>query len=436
MSNKFFSTLKGATLLLISVTLISKGFGFIREVLVANYFGAGKEYDIYLVGAVLPLTINNIVFYISQNYFIPRYNSLKAEYRGSEAAFTSGIFWFSVISFSVAAVLLFLFSDSIIKYYLGSEGDIAGYGIAIFRILLISLPLNAGFSILTSYLYSEFRYTYPAFSMLISGILQALVIFLFNKQLGIYVIPAAIMGGYFIQLLYLYFYTTGRVNLRNMDVSFLRNTFAGPFIFFIIFIEAFNHLYVIFDRYYYNFVEEGGIASLSYASIVFQMPISIISFGLATVLFPKISEAFSKKDYTGLRNYYKKSLIYNILIYIPVVIILFFFGEFIVRIVFERGRFSGFNTLQTFRVLQILSISLIFFSSYAIINKIIFSMNLVKQLFYISVISLFIKILLNILLVQKYQQYGLAASSSVTYIFMSISGFLLVQKKLSYYDKK
>jgi putative peptidoglycan lipid II flippase len=432
MSNKFTSTIKGATLLLVSVSIVSKGFGFIREVLVANFFGAGREYDIYLVGAVLPLTINNIGYYIAQNYFIPKYNSLKSEAKGTEVIFTSGIFWVSVISFFVLAALLFVASGLIVQLYLGSEGDIDGYGITIFRLLLITLPLNAGFSVLTGYLNSEFRYAYPAYSLLISGVVQALIILLFNKQLGIYVIPAALIGGYLLQLFYLYLHTTGKINFNlNIDLNFLKSTIFGSFILFIIIIEALNQLYVLFDRYYYNQIEEGGIASLSYAATVFQMPIAIISFGLATVIFPKISDAFSRKDYPLLKKYYWKSLGYNLLIYIPILIILFYFGEFIITMFFERGRFSAFNTLQTYRVFQIYSLSLVFYSSFAIINKMIFSMNLVKQLLYISVISLLLKIILNDLLVGSYNQYGLAVSTSVTYTFMTISGFILVNRKLN-----
>ena len=79
MSNKITSTLAGAVLFLIVVNLLSKGLGFFREVLFANYFGRGVEFDIYLIGAVIPITINTVVLYIGQNYFIPGYHKIKTE---------------------------------------------------------------------------------------------------------------------------------------------------------------------------------------------------------------------------------------------------------------------------------------------------------------------------------------------------------------------
>ena len=54
------------------------GHTIFREILFANYFGLGNEFDIYLVGAALPITINTIVFFIAQNYLIPIYHKKKS----------------------------------------------------------------------------------------------------------------------------------------------------------------------------------------------------------------------------------------------------------------------------------------------------------------------------------------------------------------------
>ena len=43
MSKKFTSTIAGASILITGVGLISRGFGFIREVVYANNFGLQKS---------------------------------------------------------------------------------------------------------------------------------------------------------------------------------------------------------------------------------------------------------------------------------------------------------------------------------------------------------------------------------------------------------
>ncbi len=77
MSKKFASTVAGASIIIIFFTIIGRGLGLIREAAFAHQFGLSKEFDIYLIGAVIPAVINSIVMYLGQNYFIPNYKRFK-----------------------------------------------------------------------------------------------------------------------------------------------------------------------------------------------------------------------------------------------------------------------------------------------------------------------------------------------------------------------
>ncbi len=77
MKQKFTSTIAGASIFISVIGLLSRGLGFIREMIFANNFGLETEFDLYLVGAVLPITINTIILYIGQNYFIPEFQKIK-----------------------------------------------------------------------------------------------------------------------------------------------------------------------------------------------------------------------------------------------------------------------------------------------------------------------------------------------------------------------
>ncbi len=76
MKQKFTSTIAGASIFISIIGLLSRGLGFIREMIFANNFGLETEFDLYLVGAVLPITINTIILYIGQNYFVPEFQKL------------------------------------------------------------------------------------------------------------------------------------------------------------------------------------------------------------------------------------------------------------------------------------------------------------------------------------------------------------------------
>ena len=66
-TKKFTTTIAGASIFIAVSGFLSKGIGFFREIVIANFFGLSVDYDIYLVGAVLPLTINTILLCIGQN---------------------------------------------------------------------------------------------------------------------------------------------------------------------------------------------------------------------------------------------------------------------------------------------------------------------------------------------------------------------------------
>ena len=118
MSRKFTSTVAGASLLIATIGLLGRGIGFIREVVFASYFGIGKDFDIYLVGAVLPITVGTILLYTGQNYFIPSYNNYKQndtqEFVGR--SFITFLFFGLVIAF-----LLFIAANPIINLYMGDS---------------------------------------------------------------------------------------------------------------------------------------------------------------------------------------------------------------------------------------------------------------------------------------------------------------------------
>ena len=86
-------------------------------------------------------------------------------------------------------------------------------------------------------------------------------------------------------------------------------------------------------------------------------------------LFPNVVEKF------------QSGIIIIVFMFIPIFILFFAFGDSIITILFQRGKFSSSDTSVTFEVLRIYSLSLIFYASYTIINKMLYSTRMLTQLF-------------------------------------------------------
>jgi putative peptidoglycan lipid II flippase len=112
-----------------------------------------------------------------------------------------------------------------------------------------------------------------------------------------------------------------------------------------------------------------------------------------------------------------------------------FYGDVILKIIFERGKFSGIDIIMTSKALFFYSLSIVFYASYSILNKIIYSAGLIEKLLYITLGGIAIKILLNFLFVESMQQNGLALSTSISYIFFFFTSLILIYRRFSFKNK-
>jgi putative peptidoglycan lipid II flippase len=184
------------------------------------------------------------------------------------------------------------------------------------------------------------------------------------------------------------------------------------------------------DRYFFTEVNEGGISALNYSMILYVLPVSMISIALATVIFPKFSANIQNKKFDELNKNVIDAIRANLFIFVPVTFFFLLYGNDLIRLLFERGKFTAQDSQIAFNVLKYYAVSLIFYSAYSIYNKIIYSTSLIYALLMITLGGIIIKIILNFLLVHSYQQNGLAFSTSVSYIFLFLLSMLLIYHKI------
>ena len=434
MSRKFTSTIAGASIFISALMLVGRGFGFIREIIYAGYFGTGGQFDLYLVGAVLPITLNTIIYYLGQNYFMPSYSKIVATNPSEASNFSTQVFGIFILGGIGLSILLIFFSNSIVDLYLHtSSEDITVVAGKIFRIFVLTIPLSAGISILSSYLQAKLEFKYPSISNLFLNLSIIILVFVAAKDVGIYAIPIGYTLGILIQFSYLIYKVNkfGEFKFKKFrfEKSYIKSTIKSSLI-IIVLIESIGQLYVIADRFFYNSVDVGGIASLNYAQNLFLFPIAIFSFALGTAIFPKISGAFSRQAYNDLNKILNESIKVSVVIFIPISLLFIFYGQTIVKLIYERGNFTSVGTGMTFETLRLLALSMVLYSVYVILNKTFYSANLVKSLLIITIIGMFLKIFFNIILVKYYQQNGLALSTSLSYFSYFIMSFIVLRRKV------
>lgn len=438
MSQKFTSTIAGASIFISILGLLSRGLGFIREMIFANNFGLETEFDLYLVGAVLPITINTVILYIGQNFFIPEFQKIKSSNPDEAQKYFKQAFIGFTLAGTLLAAILFIASDFIINLYMYSATP-ASREIAtqIFNIFLLTIPFSAAVSILSALLQTIYEFKYPAVSLLFLNFSIIVLLLFFSDRFGVFIIPIGYTIGTILQFGYLLIKSRKFVKLnllaRDGDSNFLKSILNSSFIILIL-IESVSQLYSILDRYFYGEISSGGIASLNYALIIWFLPVSIFSISLATAVFPTITKAINKNSYNDVEKIYNESISMNTFIFIPIAFILFFYGDTLIRVFFERGKFVEESTSITFGVLRFYALSISFYSVYAVFNKIFYSIGKAKILLVITITGLLLKLIFNFLLIDL-QQDGLALSTSISFIFFFFASYIYLNVRLKIKDR-
>ncbi len=429
MTQKLTSTIAGASIFITIITFAGRGLGFFREVIFAASFGLSSEFEIYLVAAVLSSVINIILIVLGQNYFIPNYFK-ESEKANRTFFFNQSLTLFLLVSLLIA-LILFFFSEQIIDFYVKTDSISAkSNALHIFNLFLPTIPLTALISILFAFLQSEKSFIVPVVSNLFTNILLIGAVPLLSTQIGILVIPLFYLLGTFIQVLFLLLQVKKRTKIQITFLHFSEglNKTLGSFLLFTIVIEIIGQMFVIVDRYFLGEVQKGGIAALNYSATLYQLPIVILPFAISTVLFPSFSELIQKKEIVQIGEKLNKSISILIFLTMPIAFIFYFFGEFIVMVLFQRGNFSSFDSMITSNTLKIYSISLVFYAIYSVLNKFLFSTSLLKELLSLISVGLLIKITLNILFVETLFQNGLALSTSISFIFYCMISLIIIKK--------
>jgi putative peptidoglycan lipid II flippase len=316
-----------ATIVLTLISVFNKGIAFFREVLYAKNFGLGDEFNAFLVSSVLPITIYSTIYYLSQFYFIPSYNKKISEDRNEEKKFLSDNLWIFFFLGSVVTALLFLFSDIIIDFYLSNvDTELKELSLKIFRVFIFTIPLSSAHSILAAYLNAEQKFIYPAVSIVLLNLTVVISLYTLVEPFGIFVIPYGFVFGMLLQLIFLLTKCSKQINFNPLPAfknDSLLNVFNKTLLLTLL-AEVITFSYMIVDRYFLDKLGEGGVASLSYSYQIYELPIKIFTFAIATIIFSKFSKSFYSLSSKELEKQFQMGIKLAIFIFTPMALIYFF----------------------------------------------------------------------------------------------------------------
>ena len=157
---------------------------------------------------------------------------------------------------------------------------------------------------------------------------------------------------------------------------------------------------------------EGGPTYLFYGMRLIQFPLGIFGVALATAILPTLSTQAASGAMDDLRNTINYGLRMILFIILPAMIGLMLLGKPIIHIFFEHGAFTAQDTSGTAAALFAFSFGLWAFASYRILATAFYSLQDTKTPAIAAIVGMCVNVLLAFLLMQTLEFVGLALATA------------------------
>lgn len=399
------------------IGLVSKFLGFLREVVLAKYFGATAATDAYLVAMVIPAILVGALISAISVTFIP----ILAEYearRGEAAAFrlvnnTLNLLLLLSVVLGIASYLLTPQVVSILAP--GFHGDQAALAIQLTRIMLPAVLAMALAGLTTAVLQSRQHFWIPAavglpynFVLITAIILSAR----FSGIAGVAVGTAlAIFSQGLIQIPFLY-----RLGFRYQFVLDFREEGLrkmGILIWPVLIGIAAAQLNTIIDRWLASTLAEGSISALNYAFRLVMLPQGLIVGAITSVTYPFFSQMAATNRGADLQEAYLKTAKVLILFFVPLTAGMIVLREPFVRAAFQRGAFDAIDTISTAVALLFYSLGLLSYALNDLSAKVFLAVQDTRTPVMVTVLVVGCNVVLNLMLIKPMAHGGLALATSI-----------------------
>ena len=412
-------------------TLVSRIFGFVRDLLTASILGANIYSDIFFVAFKFPNLFRRIFAEgaFTQS-FIPSF--IQAPLKSLFTFRVTVQFFSFLIAFSLIVTLFSEFFATIIA--LGFDAQTIAIAAPLVAINFYYLPLIFIVTLLGSLLQYKHHFATTAFStaLLNIGMISALLLFQnWDKKTIVYALSYGVLVGGVLQVLS-HLITIGKYRLfklfivgyhaygkKESKIEATTTNFNRSF-FHSIVGNSTPQIISFVDTTLASFLVSGSISYLYYGNRIFQLPLALFAIALTTGIFPQITRLLKNHDETKALALINKG--FWILAYLLSASTLggYLLSEEIVKLLFERGAFSEDDTRSTGFVLAMYMIGLLPFGLSKLFSLWLYARMRQKEAAKIALIALTCNLVFSFALIKPMGAAGLALAGSLSGLVLLI----------------
>ena len=382
-------------------TMASRVMGFVRDILIAAYLGAGPVAEAFVVAFSLPTMFRRLFAEGAFNMaFVPLF-SKKLERSDGAHEFArdafSGLATILIVFTVVAQLLMPWFVWAMASGFVGdARFDLAvDFGRITFPyILFISLT-----ALLSGVLNATGRFATAAAAPVLLNIVMSIMMvsaFRLGWDVGRSLVWAVPAGG--IAQLALLWFAAARAGyrlvprrprmtpeLKRLAIIAAPAALAGGVV----------QINLLVGRQVASFFE-GSIQYLNLADRLYQLPLGVVAIAIGVVLLPELSRRLQSGDAQAGRDAMNRAGEFALLLTLPAAVALVVVPEPLVSVLFQRGRFTPEDAAATALVVAIYGLGLPSFVMQKVLQPLFFAREDTKTPFKYALVAMIINAVIAI----------------------------------------
>lgn len=417
-----------STMIVSAMTMLSRILGLVRDMVLLNVFGAGKDFDTFVVAFRIPNFFRRL---LAEGAFSQAFIPVLTEYKNTRThqdvqILISRVFGGLLLITSVLTMLAMIAAPAILYVYAGGfSSDPAKFAqlVDLFRLTFPYLLFMSLTAFASSILNSYGSFTTPAFAPVLLNLSMILcALFLVD-----YVEPAIMSLGWAVliagvlqlalQLPELWrkkLLIPPKLDFKHEGVQRILHLMLPA-----LFGVSVTQINLLLNTFWASHMQDGSVSWLYTAERMTELPLGLIGVAIGTVILPSLSSRHAEQDQTKFRAMLDWATKVIILVGVPASIALCMLATPIIQTLFQHGEFSSHDTQMTALALQCMSGGVISFMLIKVFAPGFYAQQDTRTPVRIGIITVFANMIITLILLGvfyligwKEQHMALALASS------------------------
>ncbi|WP_171457365.1 murein biosynthesis integral membrane protein MurJ [Acinetobacter halotolerans] len=429
-----------STVIVSAMTMLSRVLGLVRDIVLLNVFGAGKDFDTFVVAFRIPNFFRRL---FAEGAFSQAFIPVLTEYKTSRTHAEVQILISRVFGCLLTAMTLLTFAAMVAApviiyiYAPGFHSDTEKFNLAVdlFRLTIPYLMFMSLTAFASSILNSYGSFASPAFAPVLLNIAMIAGAWWLTPYMAEPIMAlgwAVVVAGVLqlaIQIPELWkknLLIPPKVDFKHEGVNRILKLMLPA-----LFGVSVTQINLLLNTIWASFMQDGSVSWLYSAERMTELPLGLIGVAIGTVILPSLSARHAEQDQSKFRGMLDWAAKIIMLVGIPASIALFMLSTPIIQALFQRGEFTLEDTQMTALALQCMSAGVISFMLIKVFAPGFYAQQDTKTPVRVGLIAVATNAILNVIFIGIFKLNGWQAEHMA--LAMASSGSALVNAGLLYF---